>query len=138
MSILAKLLTESKVYSPEYGGGLANHLPMALVALDQMGATPGQLNDYRRTHVSWLEKLPEGESAPAGAWPFRKADHGAFPDLQADFRQRVARDGWEPVLRAMLPELAPGLSAAAFHGLIRTAMGVVGKHEGEIAAGLGY
>jgi hypothetical protein len=138
MSILAKLLTESEVYSPEYGGGLANHLPMALVALDQMGATPGQLNDYRRTHVSWLEKLPDGEAAPAGAWPFRKADHGAFPDLQADFRQRIARDGWEPVLRALLPELAPGLSAAAFHGLIRTAMGVVGKHEGEIAAGLGY
>ena len=59
MSILAKLLTESEVYGPEYGGGLANHLPMALVALDQMGATPGHLNDYRRTHVSWLERLPE-------------------------------------------------------------------------------
>ncbi|HEV8389441.1 MAG TPA: questin oxidase family protein [Dongiaceae bacterium] len=138
MSILAKLLTESEVYGPEYGGGLANHLPMALVALDQMGATPGQLNEYRRSHASWLEALPAGEAAPAGAWPFRKADHGAFPDLQADFRQRIAREGWEPVLRALLPELAPGLSAAAFHGLIRTAMGVVGKHEGEIAAGLAY
>jgi len=138
MSILAKLLTESKVYGPEYGGGLANHLPMALVALDQMGATPGQLNDYRRTHLSWLEKLPGGEDAPAGAWPFRKADRAAFSDLQADFRQRIAREGWEPVLRTVLPELAPGLSAAAFHGLIRTAMGVVGRHEGEIAAGLAY
>jgi hypothetical protein len=111
---------------------------MALVALDQMGATPGQLNEYRRTHVSWLEKLPEGEPAATGAWPFRKANHAAFPDLQADMRQRIAQEGWEPVLRAMLPELAPGLSAAAFHGLIRTAMGIVGKHEGEIAAGLAY
>jgi Questin oxidase-like len=139
MSILAKLLTESEVYDPEYGGGLCNHLPMALGALDQMGATPGRLNEYRRTHVSWLEMLPAGKAAaPAGAWPFRKADHGAFVDLQADFRQRIARDGWETVLRALLPELAPGLSAAAFHGLIRTAMGVVGRHEGEIAAGLAY
>src|SRR5216117_3952855 len=138
MSILAKLLTQSEIYGPEYRGGLSNHLPMALVALDQMGATPGQLSDYQHTHVSWLEKLPEGAPAPTGAWPFRKANHAAFPDLQADMRQRIAQEGWEPVLRAMLPELAPGLSAAAFHGLIRTAMGVVGKHEGEIAAGLAY
>jgi hypothetical protein len=138
MSALPKLLTESAIYAPEYRGGLANHLPMALVALDQMGASPARLDAYRRTHVSWLEKLPEAEAAPAGAWPFRKADRGAFADLQADFRQRIAREGWEAVLRATLPELAPGLSAAAFHGLIRTAMGVVGRHEGEIAAGLAY
>ena len=138
MSVLAKLLTETEAYDPEYGGGLCNHLPMALTALDQMGATPGQLNEYRRTHVSWLEKLPEREAAPAGAWPFRKADHAGFVDLQADFRQRITRDGWEAVLRATLPELAPGLSAAAFHGLIRTAMGVTSKHDGEIAAGLAY
>jgi hypothetical protein len=138
MSILAKLLTESEAYDPEYGGGLCNHLPLALTALDQMGATPAQLNDYRRTHVSWLEKLPERAAAPTGAWPFRKADHAGFVDLQADFRQRIARGGREPVVRATLPELAPGLSAAAFHGLIRTAMGVTSKHDGEIAAGLAY
>ena len=138
MSVLANLLTESETYDPEYGGGLCNHLPMALTALDQMGATPGQLDDYRRTHVSWLEKLPARTAAPDRAWPFRKADHAGFVDLQADFRQRIARDGWEPVLRATLPDLAPGLSAAAFHGLIRTAMGVTSRHDGEIAAGLAY
>ena len=138
MSVLAKLLTETEAYDPEYGGGLCNHLPMALTALDQMGATPGQLDAYRRTHVSWLERLPEREAAPAGAWPFRKADHAGFLDLQADFRKRIASEGWEPVLRATLPELAPGLSAAAFHGLIRTAMGVTSRYDGEIAAGLAY
>ena len=138
MTILAKLLTESESYDPEYGGGLCNHLPMALTALEQMGATPALLNDYRRTHVSWLEKLPERAAAPVGAWPFRKADHAGFVDLQADFQQRIARDGWEAVLRATLPDLAPGLSAAAFHGLIRTAMGVTSRHDGEIAAGLAY
>lgn len=138
MSILAKLLTESATYDPEYGGGLCNHLPMALTALDQMGATPAQLNDYRRTHASSLEKLLEREAAPAGAWPFRKADHAGFVDLQADFRQRIAREGWEAVLRATLPELAPGITAAALHGLIRTAMGVTSRHDGEIAAGLAY
>ncbi|HET6621117.1 MAG TPA: questin oxidase family protein [Dongiaceae bacterium] len=138
MSTLPKLLTESAIYGPEYRGGLANHLPMALVALDQMGASPTRLDAYHRTHVSWLEKLPGVEAAPPGAWPFRKADHGAFSSLQADFKQRIAREGWEAALRATLPELAPGLSAAAFHGLIRTAMGVVGRHEGEIAAGLAY
>src|SRR6185436_4564744 len=42
------------------------------------------------------------------------------------------------VLQATLPELAPGITGAAFHGLIRTAMGVTSRHEGEIAAGLAY
>ena len=32
MSTLAQLLTEAEVYDPEYGGGLCNHLPMALTA----------------------------------------------------------------------------------------------------------
>ena len=58
--------------------------------------------------------------------------------MAADFRRRIAEQGAETVLRAALPDLAPGLSAAAFHGLIRTAMGVVGAHDGEIAAGLAY
>jgi len=143
MSILAKFLTDAAIYSPEYGGGLSNHLPMALVALDQMGATPAQLNEYRRSHVSWLEKLPANGRAitPAvtpGAWPFRKANHAAYVELRADFQRRIAAQGWEQVLRATLPDLAPGLTAAAFHSMIRTAMGVTARHEGEIASGLGY
>lgn len=139
MSILAKLLNDAAIYDPEYGGGLCNHLPMALIALDQMGATPSQLNDYQRHHSTWLEKLPapRGAFAP-GAWPFRKADHGAFAALRADFQRRIAADGWEKVLRATLPDLAPGITAAAFHGLIRTAMGVTARQEGEIASGLAY
>jgi hypothetical protein len=138
MPTLAQLLTEAEVYDPEYGGGLCNHLPMALTALEQLGASPGRLDDYRRTHVSWLVALPQGPDAPPGAWPFRKADRTAFRALQVDFRRRIAREGRDAVLRTALPELAPGLSAAAFHALIRTAMGVVGKHDGEVAAGLAY
>lgn len=139
MSILAKLLNDAAIYDPEYGGGLCNHLPMALIALDQMGATPSQLNDYQRGHVSWLEKLPaNSRAALPGAWPFRKADHGAYLELRADFKRRIAADGWEKVLRAALPDLAPGLTAAAFHGMIRAAMGVTARHEGEIASGLAY
>jgi hypothetical protein len=139
MSILAKLLTDAAIYSPEHGGGLSNHVPMALIALDQMGAAPSRLNDYQRSQVKWLETLPapRGEVVP-GAWPFRKANHAAFAELRADFQRRIAADGWESVLRATLPELAPGLSAAAFHGMIRTAMGVTARHEGEIASGLAY
>ncbi|HWA47280.1 MAG TPA: questin oxidase family protein [Dongiaceae bacterium] len=139
MSMLAKFLTDAAIYDPEYGGGLCNHLPMALIALDQMGATPSQLNEYQRSHMSWLEKLPANNRAVLpGAWPFRKANHAAYVELRADFQRRIAAQGWEQVLRATLPELAPGLTAAAFHGMIRTAMGVTARHEGEIASGLAY
>lgn len=139
MSILAKLLSDAAIYDPEYGGGLCNHLPMALIALDQMGATPAQLNDYQRSHVSWLQRLPAPRGAVApGAWPFRKGVPSGYVELRADFARRIAAEGWEPVLRATLPDLARGLTAAAFHGMIRTAMGVTARHEGEIASGLAY
>src|ERR1044071_5414930 len=138
MSVLATLLTEAEVYGPEYRGGLSNHLPMALVALDQMGAPPAQLTAYARSHTSWLEKLSARGNGTAGAWPFRKANRDAFLDLRAAFRRRIADQGREAVLRAALPDLARGISAAAFHGLIRTAMGVTGRHDGEIASGLAY
>ena len=121
MPVLARLLGDVDAYHPEYGGGLTNHLPMALIALDQMGATPAQLNAYRGRHSAWLEPMPKPERAPAAAWSFRKGDRAAFLDLQAEFKARVAAEGWEQVLRASLPELAPGLSAAAFHAMIRTA-----------------
>ena len=108
MTILAKLLTESEAYDPEYGGGLCNHLPLALTALDQMGATPASSTTIAARMCRGWRSCRTREAAPAGAWPFRKADHAGFVDLQADFRQRIAREGWEPVLRATLPELAPG------------------------------
>jgi hypothetical protein len=38
----------------------------------------------------------------------------------------------------VLPHLWPGVAAAAFHGLIRTAHAVQAGHAGEIAAGLAY
>src|SRR5688572_7119209 len=122
MSVLARLLSDAEAFDPEYGGGLTNHLPMALIALDQMGATPAQLSAYRGRHMSWLEPMPQREHAPAAAFPFRTGDRAAFLDLQAEFKARVTAEGWGQVLRTSLPQLAPGLSAAAFHAMIRTAM----------------
>ncbi len=51
---------------------------------------------------------------------------------------RVARDGVDATLRALLPDLLPGVAAAAFHGLIRTAHAVQSGHTGEVAATLAY
>ena len=86
MSILAKLLTESEAYDPEYGGGLCNHLPLALTALDQMGATPApaqRLSPHpclvageaagARGRTEWSLAVPQGGSCglcrSAGRFP---------------------------------------------------------------------
>ena len=44
--MLKRQLPRARHYHPSYGGGLCNHLPMALIALDRMGATPQRLDAF--------------------------------------------------------------------------------------------
>ena len=41
-----ELLAQSRHYAPLYGNRLANHLPMAVVALDGLGAAAGILRRF--------------------------------------------------------------------------------------------
>lgn len=50
----------------------------------------------------------------------------------------VARQGTEASLRLALPDLMPGVSAAALYGVIRTAHGVQAGHARDLAAALAY
>jgi hypothetical protein len=54
------------------------------------------------------------------------------------FYDAVARDGRVDALVKYLPELIGAIGTAAFHGLIRTAFGLIANENTEIAAGLAY
>lgn len=117
---LHHLLDESLRYPPEYGDHLSSHLPMALAALDGLGADEARLREFFAFYVRRFD-VP---SDP--------------PPLQSRFAAALAREGRDVVLREALPQLMRGVGAAAFHGVIRTAHAVESGHEGELAAALDY
>jgi hypothetical protein len=66
---------------PEYGNGLSNHLPMALVALEGIGATPTRLREFAATYGQRLAAMATtSQSAPwpGGDWLTRRGDPEAF------------------------------------------------------------
>jgi hypothetical protein len=120
---LHTLLDRSVALPPEYGRGLTTHLPMALQALDALGATSAQMARFFVTY-----------SARFGA----AADDAPFHARRIAFGERIAAQGADAVVAQALPGLWPGAAGAAFHGLIRTAHAVQAGHAGELAAALAY
>lgn len=135
--VLLQLLQQCVLQQPEYRGGLSSHLPMALIALAAMGASEARLQAFAAGYSQRMSPLAP-VTTPVAEWQTLRGQIGAYPALLAYFQQAVAQQGAEPVLRAVLPELMPGVGAAAFHGLIRLAYGVLAQCDSEIAAGLAY
>jgi hypothetical protein len=130
---------------PEFGGGLSNHGPMACEALIALGrpgsAVPFAAKYSRRldAHPSERQKLVEADLR--GAF----GDPGRVGDLTAFFARTIEDAGAKETIRRFVPRLLPGLCAAGFHGLIRTAQAArsLGRSDtairrAELAEGLGY
>ena len=137
--MLKPLLARNRDYHPSYRGGLCNHLSMALIALERMGATPVRLERYARDYLTAMEPAPEpGTAIDEVNWRERFGDEASYADYLGFFQRAVARRGARATLRAYLPVLGPGVGAAAFHALIRTAFGIIAEDREEIAVGLAY
>lgn len=126
-------------FPPEYGGHLSSHLPMALQALHSLGADEARLqaffDGYVRRFDGLVVQLPV--ATPAG-WLQLRGELAAFSALRSYFERALAEQGRDALLSRVLPELLPGVSAAAFHGLIRVAHALQAEHEEELAAALAY
>jgi hypothetical protein len=130
---------------PEYGGGLANHGPMAaeaLVALGRAEAVAPWVERYRRG----LDDHPSArDPISADAWAQALGRMDRVGDWIARFDRELSEQPWVQMLRTWVPRLAPGLVAAAAHGVIRTGHAVRGLGERdtavrrhELAEGLAY
>lgn len=130
----AQLIERGAAYGPLYANGLSNHLPMALIALDRMGASPSRLEAFFAGYAPRL--TPRAQSAPpldpTGSLGVERNFEGVF----AYFRALLAEQGRERVLRTWLPMLVPGVAADAFHSMIRLAYAVDAYEESEMAFGL--
>jgi hypothetical protein len=130
---------------PEYGGGLSNHGPMASEALCAMGhpeAVGEWVHRYQKrleAHPAALMRISEHD------WRENLGKSNRVGDWIALFDEALKEAPWQAVLDRWVARLAPGIAAAAFHGVLRTAHAVrsLGERESaqrihELAEGLGY
>lgn len=132
-----RLLAEGHRFSPYYGGYLANHLPMALAALDRMGATDAQIDSFANGYQRKLELLP------AAAETITDENFAQFLGRReivaswiAYFEDSLSRRGAAQTLGLWLDRLMPAVGSTAFHGLLRAAYAVEGGVDRELAHGL--
>jgi hypothetical protein len=136
---LVDALNKCAAHAPEYGGGLSNQLSATLVALERLGADDARLSAFAAAYAPRLQTAPAEQPWPAGEpWPDRLGQHEAWPVYRALFTEWIAQEGASDMLGQVLPQLMPGVSAAAFHGLIRTAYALRSGHLGELADALAY
>lgn len=137
---LAPLLDRNHGLSPEFRGGLSNHVSMGLYSLSALGASSAQIQRFAEAHWPRLEPLPSapGPAISPANWKAHRGKSDAINGYRALFTAAIARDGRDATLRKYLPDLLPGVGAAAFHPLIRTAYGVRFGDDREVADGLAY
>jgi hypothetical protein len=142
MSVRAatRLMVEaSHQYDAVYRGYLANHLPMAVVALEGLGATDVEIVRFARAHATHLEPLRAPQSAvPRGEEGHALGQAEAFPAWLARFESEIAARGAARVLNDWTDRLLPGVSGGAFHGVIRVAYALETGSEAELAHALAY
>lgn len=142
-TLLHRLLDDSLALGPEYEAGMASHLPMALAALDGLGADEAQMRAFYARYATRLGQAPKGRSAAvvdetSFDWRPLRGRIDGYARLRGHFATALARDGRDAVLRTALPSLIDGAAGAAFHGPIRVAHAVESVHDGELAAALAY
>ncbi|MFO1328249.1 MAG: questin oxidase family protein [Rubrivivax sp.] len=138
---LRELLDQGAGFDAEYGDALSDHRPMALVALERLGADAARLRAFAAAYEKAKRLRPA--RAPGGwvagdIWTGRLGDRAAWPAYRDLFRQWLGHEGVAATLHQVLPALMPGCAAAAFHGPIRVAYALQAAHAAELADGLAH
>jgi len=123
--VLQELLGMELATDPTTTRGLTNHLPMALVAKQRLGANDVELKRFAAVYSRRLSPLATARrQLNVENWKTAIGDHDAGAELRSYFARRIAEDGPETALREHLPALLPGIGGAGFHGVIRLAYAI--------------
>lgn len=109
----SQLISCVKDYPITYARRLFNHLPMTLVALDEIGATSCQLQQF---HQHYAQRLTF-DQAKQLTNPLSQQ----FEVLQQQYLTELHQLGLEQTIKKALRHLFPGMLAGAFYGLTRLA-----------------
>jgi hypothetical protein len=128
----------------EYAGGLANHGPMAVEALERLGHQ-ALIPAFLGLYAPRLPLMEVGLPIPEPDMAASRGDWSRASDWVATFETRLVESDWRDVVGDCIPELMPGIFAGAGHGLLRTAHAVRSLEEQdsplrrrELARGLAY
>ncbi|MDL2409892.1 questin oxidase family protein [Rhizobium calliandrae] len=138
---LEAVLSRAREDSVEFPYMLANHVPMVLVALERLGASPDRLEQWyeRYRDNNKLPSMPPPVAPIIGAsWAEALGDRTREADYRAFFVGETRRLGIGVVIRTYLPPMVNGLAGSATHPLMRLAYGVLRKDEEEVGTALGY
>lgn len=138
---LHRLLDREVLLHPESPDGLTSHLPMALQALQALGADETRMTAFASAHeMRFARDTDAPEAAPPlpSDWRALRGQTGTYAVLRAHFQAQLAQRSRDEVLREVLPDLFSGVAAAAFHGPIRVAHALQAGHNGELANALAY
>ena len=115
---LDSALADLARYGPELTNGFTSHAPMVAEALDALGrpdAIAPWVEHCRPLMLPW-----PAETGPIVDWRNALGKPHRASDWRMLFLTELAQRRWTGVLAHWVPRLAPGSSAAALHGLIRT------------------
>jgi len=134
------LSNHARKFAPEYGKhDFSDHLPMAVTALRNIGAGDDRVKDFAKNYSKKLRrKKPGAASIDPALLSISMGDPAIYPKALNFFYNEILNEGRAEVLAQYLPELTKCITAAAFHGVIRTAYGLLANENLEIAAGLAY
>jgi hypothetical protein len=135
--VLQHLLLDSQKFGCEYANSLSSHLPMALIALQKLGATSDELKAFYAHESAHLERTTQDKTQiDQDSWPQYLGLHAHNLPYRDFFLHELRQRGVRTVLESYLPQLMSGVSGGAFHPLIRLAYGIEVQSEWEIAEAL--
>ena len=132
-----KLIILGHSFSSQYRDGLSNHLPMALYALDCLGANEEKINIFYKNYITRLEPYESsvGEQVRGDIKKYLSRPD-LFSSIVEFFKSELRNREANSVVNEYLPLLFQGVSGGAFHPLIRLAFALEVKNNDEIAFAL--
>lgn len=145
MSVLDDAYARLAPYDFVFAGGFSDHGPMVVEALTQLGREH-EVEAWLQQHIRHLDpQRPRVAAIENGTWHGVLGNEDRASDWSDLFVRELDELSCSEVIGRWVPRLAPGVFAAATHGLLRTAHAVravaesdspVRRHE--LAKGLGY
>lgn len=118
--------------------GITNHLPMALIALDRLGASPERLEEYFAYYSEKLKPLQYSSYDKNFNWLEHLGDKDKFNVYLSFYSDQISLVGIKLALSTYIDKLIQGCAASAFHALIRLSYGIIQENYKEIAFGLAH
>ncbi|CAM4240506.1 questin oxidase family protein [Pseudoalteromonas byunsanensis] len=136
---LKQLMAQLEDYQPLYSDRMASHLPMVLSALSYLGATAEHLARFYHSDIHSLRKRTQPKATVHLTYFHQHLGSSAhYEHYLAYFQTQVSQFGVSHTLRQTLDTLIKGVSASAFHALIRLAYALEFNHQQEIVIALSY